>query len=243
MFILAAQVRPSKAKHHLTYSYMATMMTNSSPLILASTSPRRAELLGQLGVNFKAISSDIAEIHHGELTAREICQVNAYRKARAVAKKHPDAMVLGADTLVYIDTKVYGKPATLEKAYLMLEELQGRTHRVTTAVCLLHLRSHRQRILTDDTAVTFQPLTSSKIRRYLSAVDPLDKAGGYAIQEHGGDIVESTSGSYTNVVGLPLEKLAIELQTWAGIPAFFTGHAGLMATKAAMGAGSRRFAQ
>src|SRR2546430_2265564 len=113
------------------------------PLILASESPRRAELLRQLGVDFKVVPSTIAEIHHGELTAREISQINAYRKARAVAKKHPDALVLGADTLVYIETTLFGKPASLVDAYEMLEQLQGRTHQVVTAVCLLHLRSHR----------------------------------------------------------------------------------------------------
>src|SRR5215470_19273218 len=95
-------------------------------LILASSSPRRAELLRQLSFNFKVVPSDIPEIHHGELTAREVSQINAYRKARSVAKKHPDALVLGADTLVYLETLLFGKPGSLEHAYEMLEKLQGR---------------------------------------------------------------------------------------------------------------------
>ena len=185
------------------------------PLILASVSPRRAELLRQLGHEFKVIASDVREIHHGELTAQEIAQINAYRKARAVAKRFPDALVLGADTLVCIGSKLFGKPGNLEEAYEMLEQLQGRTHEVVTAICLLHLRTHRQRIFCDTTSVTFRRLDAVKIRRYLTKVNPLDKAGAYAIQEEGDLIVEGISGSYTNVVGLPLERLRAELQSWA----------------------------
>ena len=185
-------------------------------LILASSSPRRAELLRQLSFNFKVMPSEIPEIHHGELTAREVSQINAYRKARAIAKKHPDALVLGADTLVYLGTVLFGKPSTLEEGYAMLEQLQGRTHQVVTAICLLHLRSHRQRIFTETTSVTFKPLDAVAIRRYLTKVNPLDKAGSYAIQEHGDLLVDRVFGSYTNVVGLPLERLKVELLSWPG---------------------------
>src|SRR5881227_88568 len=138
------------------------------PLILASESPRRAELLRQLGYDFKVVPSGTLAIHHGDLTAQEIAQINAYRKARAVAKKYPDKLVLGADTLVYLETRLFGKPATLEEAYEMLQDLQGRTHQVVTALCLMHLREHRQRICAERTAVTFRPLDASKIRRYLN---------------------------------------------------------------------------
>jgi septum formation protein len=102
----------------------------------------------------------------------------------------------------------------LEEAYEMLEQLQGRTHQVVTAICLLHLRNHRQKLFAETTAVTFQPLDAVKIRRYLAQVNPLDKAGAYAIQEKGDWIVEKISGSYTNVVGLPVEKLCEELDAW-----------------------------
>lgn len=187
---------------------------NLPPLILASASPRRSELLRQLGMEFRVITSDAPEVHDGELTAREIAQVNAYRKARAVAKKYPDALVLGADTLVYLDTILMGKPGSLEHAYQMLEQLQGRSHEVITAVCLLNLRNHRQRVFTEVTNVTFRPLDAVKIRRYLTKVNPLDKAGAYAIQEEGDLIVEKISGSYTNVVGLPVERLQSELAAW-----------------------------
>ena len=191
---------------------------NNPSLILASNSPRRIELLRQLGLEFKAVPSEVAELHHGELTAREIASINAYRKARVVAKKHPDSLVLGADTVVFLAGTVYGKPASLENAYEMLEQLQGRTHEVVTAICLLHLRSHRQRIFAESTSVTFHRLDAVKIRRYLTRVNPLDKAGAYAIQEQNDEIVEAIAGSYTNVVGLPLEKLKTELQGWNNLP-------------------------
>ena len=184
------------------------------PLILASESPRRSELLRQLTVDFQVVSSDVQEFHNQDFTAREISQLNAYRKARSVAKKFPDALVLGADTLVSIDSALLGKPGSMEQAYAMLENLQGRTHEVVTAVCLLHLRNHRQRVFVDSTAVTFRPLDAVGIQRYLVQVNPLDKAGAYAIQESGELIVEKISGSYSNVVGLPLEKLRAELDLW-----------------------------
>src|SRR5262249_24419543 len=154
-------------------------------IILASASPRRAELLRQLGYEFKVIASDAPEVVHEQLTAQEISQINAYRKARTVAKKFPDTLVIGADTMVYLDAKLFGKPKSLEDAYEMLEQLQGRTHQVVTAVCLLQLRNHHQKLFTETTGVRFRPLDAVKIRRYLTRVNPLDKAGAYAIQEEG----------------------------------------------------------
>jgi septum formation protein len=188
-----------------------------APIILASESPRRAELLRQLGYEFKVVPSGTAEIHHEDLTAQEIAQINAYRKARAVGKKYPDALVIGADTLVFLENILFGKPRSLEGAYEMLEQLQGKTHTVVSAVCLLHLRSHRQRVFAENTNVTFRLLDAVKIRRYLTKVNPLDKAGAYAIQEEGDLIVEGISGSYTNVVGLPMERLRAELNSWGMI--------------------------
>ena len=194
---------------------MRAALKDLPPLILASASPRREELLRQLSLDFKVVPAAVAEIHREQMTAGELSQVNAYRKARAVAKRFPDALVLGADTLVYLETTLFGKPATLEEAYQMLERLQGRTHHVITGLCLLHLRQHRQEVFAESTAVTFHPLDEVKIRRYLNRVNPLDKAGAYAIQENGDLIVEKIAGSYTNVVGLPMERLGRELAAWA----------------------------
>ena len=183
--------------------------------ILASASPRRCELLKQIGVEFKVVPSDAPEIHNDQLTAHEASQVNAYRKARVVAKKFPDALVLGADTLVYLETILLGKPASMEEAYQMLEQLQGRSHQVVTGICLLHLREHKQKVFAESTTVKFRPLDAVEIRRYLAKVSPLDKAGAYAIQEEGDLIIEEVTGSYTNVVGLPVERLRAELERWS----------------------------
>lgn len=184
------------------------------PLILASASPRRSELLRQLKWEFEVVPSDAEEVTYEYLSPQEICQLNAHRKARAVAKKIPDALVLGADTLVFLNGEVMGKPRDLAEAQQMLTLLQGRTHQVVTGVCLLHLRTHHERVFAASTDVTFHPLTPQQIREYLSITQPLDKAGAYAIQEHGEKIVAEISGSYTNVVGLPLERLQEEVEHW-----------------------------
>jgi septum formation protein len=187
---------------------------NLPTLILASSSPRRSELLQQLGVEFQVLPGVVEEIQSEHLTPHETCQLNAYRKARVVAKKHPDALVLGADTIVCLGTEVFGKPLNLSDAHRMLAKLQGRTHEVVTGVCLLHLRSHRQKVFAVSTIVTFRNLHSDQIRRYLAKVNPLDKAGSYAIQEEGDEIVKRISGSFSNVVGLPLERLQEEMALW-----------------------------
>jgi len=188
-------------------------MTGAS-LILASASPRRTELLRQAGLHFTTVPSPASELHSEHLTARELALLNAHRKARAVAKLHPDATVLGADTLVCLGSRVYGKPKDTAQASAMLTELQGRTHQVVTGICLVRLRDHRERLAAEVTDVRFRALGAEDIARYLALVHPLDKAGAYAIQEHGELIVEEITGSYTNVVGLPLERLRAELADW-----------------------------
>jgi septum formation protein len=185
-----------------------------SPLILASASPRRAELLKLLRVKFRIIPSDATEVVHEHLTPLEICQLNAHRKARAVAKRIPDALVIGADTLVFLDNKILGKPRDFAEARRMLARLQGRTHQVVTGVSLIHLRAHRERVFAISTDVLFHPLDAGQIRDYLSRINPLDKAGAYAIQESGEKIISEISGSYSNVVGLPVERLREELSAW-----------------------------
>lgn len=186
------------------------------PLILASASPRRVGLLEEVWPEFHVVPSDAPEIHDDQLTAWEMAQINAYRKARAVAKKLPDALVLAADTLVYLDreTRLFGKPTDSEHAFKMLMQLQGRTHAVITGVCLMHLREHRQRIFAEWTDVRLHALTAKQVRKYLSLINPLDKAGAYAIQEYGELIVAEISGSYSNVVGLPVERVREEISAW-----------------------------
>jgi len=184
------------------------------PLILASASPRRAELLRECGFEFSVLTTATEELAPEHLTPQELCQLNAHRKARAVAKKVPDALVLAADTLVFLGDEIFGKPASKSMALEMILRLQGRTHQVVTGVTLLHLRSHREGLFAVSTDVRFRPLNESQALAYLEKMNPLDKAGAYAIQEHGEMIVEEIAGSYTNVVGLPIERLQAEIQTW-----------------------------
>ena len=169
-----------------------------------------------MGLDFAVITAPTPEIQPEHLTPLETCQINAYRKARAVAKKHPDALVLGADTLVWLDTRIFGKPASPEDAERMLTELQGREHHVTTGLCLIQRRAHRQKTFADTTSVVFHPLGLPQIRAYLARIHPFDKAGAYAIQQHGEMIVEKIEGSFSNVVGLPVERLREELAAWPG---------------------------
>jgi septum formation protein len=168
-------------------------------------------LLRQLGAAFQIAPTGVREVEGETLSAGETARINAFRKALAAAKKHPDAVVLGVDTVVALGAELFGKPATRRKAEQMLWTLQGKTHRVLTGVCLLHWRTHRQKIFFEETAVTFRPLTRKQIRRYHAQVNPLDKAGAYGIQEKGEMVVEAISGSLTNVIGLPLARLAAEL--------------------------------
>jgi septum formation protein len=186
----------------------------SPMLILASASPRRAQLMRQLPWDFQIVPSEATEVSSDYLSAGELAQINAYRKARAVSKKYPDATVAGVDTVVALGARVFGKPANLDEAHQTLAFLQGQTHYVVTGVCLIHLRRHRQKVFCEQTEVTFRSLTLEEIRHYHSQVNPLDKAGAYGIQEHGEILVETISGSFTNVVGLPLERLRIELETF-----------------------------
>lgn len=189
-------------------------MVKLPPLILASASPRRAELLRQLKLEFEVVPSDALEVFDENLSPLELCQLNAHRKARAVAKKIPDALVLGADTLVFLDHKIFGKPKDAAEAKNMLLQLQGRTHQVVTGVSLIHLRKYRERIFAISTDVVFRPLTPAQIDEYLTKINALDKAGAYAIQENGEMIVSEISGSFSNVVGLPMEKVQDEMAAW-----------------------------
>ena len=122
--------------------------------------------------------------------------------------------MLGADTLVFLGRKIFGKPRNLPEAAKMLLQLQGRTHQVVTGVSLIHRRSGRERNFSVSTDVRFHPLNPEQIRHYLAKINPLDKAGAYAVQQHGELIIAEISGSFSNVVGLPVEELRAELSAW-----------------------------
>ena len=181
-------------------------------IILASSSPRRQELLKQLGVRFRVVITDVEEVHEQKGEARSICRHNALAKARAVAMDHPKQTVLGADTLVHLGDVLFGKPSSLFKAKQMLRRLSGKMHQVTTACALV--KGVRKKVFSVTTKVQFRELSDRQINAYLRAVSVLDKAGAYAVQEKGEWIVEAVHGSLTNVVGLPAERLYAELMAW-----------------------------
>jgi septum formation protein len=176
-----------------------------SRLLLASASPRRIRLLREAGFNPEVLSSQIVETRADFLTPAEAALFNAIRKGMAIALEHPDEIVLSADTIVTLDGSVFGKPADLEEAFQMLKRLIGKTHEVITAVAVMHLNKKRTRVGTERTAVKFRSLSDAEIREYLEIVEPLDKAGAYAAQESPDRIIESVTGSFSNVVGLPME--------------------------------------
>lgn len=180
-------------------------------LVLASASPRRAELLASAGIAFEVVNPSVDEAHDAALTPEALTTENARRKAIAGTSLRPGALVLGADTLVYVDGDPLAKPADLDEALGMVRRLSGRTHEVCTGVVLardgvvvksFHVITH----------VTFKPLTDALIRDYHSKVNPLDKAGGYGIQAHTDMLLDHLNGSFTNVVGLPVERLTVVLR-------------------------------
>jgi len=176
------------------------------PIVLASASPRRSELLARAGVEFEVVVSPAEEIHDASLMPDVLCELNAGLKADAVALVRPDATVIAADTLVFIDDLPLGKPADLDEARAMLRRLSGRTHQVCTGVCVIHPGGERK-LFHDLTDVVFRNLDEVAITEYFLLVDPLDKAGAYGIQEHGDRIISAINGSFENVMGLPVDKV------------------------------------
>lgn len=187
------------------------------PIVLASASPRRAALLAEIGMAFEVVPGQIHEVVREYLSPGEMVRFNARLKAREVAARLPNRLVLGADTEVCLDNRIFGKPANMEEARAFLTLLQGRSHQVITGVCLACHNSRKERLFAVGTTVRFRALTSRQIANYLSHVNPLDKAGAYAIQDHGEMIIEEIAGSYSNVVGLPIERLQEELANF-GLP-------------------------
>lgn len=178
-------------------------------LILASGSPRRKELLEELGYEFDVITSDAEEVHRSDISLTELCELNAQIKTRAVAKSYPDAVVLGGDTLVYIDEEPLGKPKSAQEAVEMLERLSGRVHQVCSGMCLIE--GDREQPFHEVTDVVFKQIDSETIREYMKRVNVMDKAGSYAVQEHGEMIVDRVEGDVSNVVGLPQQKVFEQL--------------------------------
>ena len=173
------------------------------PLILASSSPRRAAILEQLGIAFEVVPADVEEVETGD--AREAARENARRKARAVAPAHPGRRVLGADTVVALAGEILPKPDGPGQAADWLNRLSGRTHAVLGALCLIAPGGEREALASTD--VSFRELTATDVSEYVATGEWEGKAGGYAIQGRGAGLVRSVTGDYFTVVGLPVAAL------------------------------------
>ena len=186
--------------------------------VLASGSPRRRDLLEKAGYQFEIISPVVVEVAVEWMTAREVTFGNAMRKAMAVVEQAPGAVVLGADTLVALDGQVIGKPVDLADAARILRRLSNRTHEVWTSVVIRHSTEKKGRGFQELSLVHFRKLDDAAISKYLAKVHTLDKAGAYAAQGHGTEIIERIEGSYTNVVGLPMETTGRVLREYGIAP-------------------------
>ena len=186
-------------------------MQNLPPVILASSSPRRSELLTSMDIEFEIVPSHAEESMDGGDFIPDLCEANARAKAEPIAELHPECLVIAADTLVYLEDELFGKPTHVDDAARMLTRLQGRTHQVATGVSLIYHNGEISKVFSVITNVTFLALGREQIDEYLAGIDPLDKAGGYAIQQDKHKIIKRVSGSVSNVVGLPVERLKEEL--------------------------------
>ena len=183
-------------------------------LILASSSPRRAEILANAGLPFSVLSSAVDESPYPGETPAALVQRLANAKADlATARAVGPAIILAADTVVVLDDKILGKPSSIEDARHMLQQLSGRTHSVLTGVALVRLPDGERRQFIESTLVHFRSITEEELSSYLATEEPYDKAGAYAIQGQAGRYIPRIEGCYFNVVGLPLSRVLNELKT------------------------------
>jgi len=184
-------------------------------LILASSSPRRRELLIQAGIAFTVQPSDIDESHRPGESPIAFTQRLAREKAEAIFAKHPQATVLGADTIVVCNEEILGKPADAQDAARMLQMLSGRVHQVITGVALIS--PYGIQTQTDTTTVAMRKISEEEIKIYIATGEPMDKAGAYAIQGGAAPFITHIEGDYTNVVGLPVKLVQQMLSRLAGV--------------------------
>lgn len=166
------------------------------------------------GLTFEVKPSPAEEVHDEAMDPEALCELNARLKAEAVAEECPDAVVIGSDTLVFIDQSALGKPRDMAEARQMLRRLSGRRHRVCSAVCVMHHGGARK-LFHENTVVKFKSLSDKEIEAYFERVNPLDKAGAYGIQEHGERIIEGIEGDFDTVMGLPVAKVVAVLEAWS----------------------------
>lgn len=193
------------------------MLLKNKPLILASASPRRSELLKLAGIEFEVRPVEVDEnLLPAETPEAHVLRL-AQAKATAAQKEFPSNFVLAADTIVTLDSVIMGKPKDKADAASMLEKLSGRSHQVMTGYCLANQQAEICELDFANTEVWFRTLTPSEIDRYVDSGEPMDKAGAYAIQGFAAGMVKKINGSYTNVVGLPLSEVVELLKRYFSI--------------------------
>ena len=181
-----------------------TKQKKKGDFILGSASPRRQELLRQVGLSFKVVPSRLQEVNQGDEEPHSHATYYAEEKAKEVAQRYNQEWVLAADTIVVIGEEILGKPADFNGAAAMLSRLSGRSHRVITGICLVHGQSGVTESDWVETTVFMRALSNEDIEGYIRTGEPMDKAGAYGIQGIGGCLIHRIEGSYSNVVGLPL---------------------------------------
>ncbi|MBP3938802.1 MAG: septum formation inhibitor Maf [Clostridia bacterium] len=179
-------------------------------IILASASPRRKELLETAGISFTVKVADVEEVIEKNMSADKVVMSLALQKASAVAKDNPDAVVIGADTVVVLDGEILGKPKSEENAVELLMMLSGRVHTVYTGVAII--KGEKVKNFCEATQVEFYPLEKEEIEAYVATKEPMDKAGAYGIQGRGCVLIKKINGDYFNVVGLPVSAVYRELR-------------------------------
>lgn len=183
-------------------------------IILASSSPRRKTLLEQIGLKFEIDPSNYNEGAVSEMEPRKLAEYLSLKKAIEVAKRHEETVVISADTVVVIDSKILGKPKTSEEAKSMLKKLSGKCHSVITGFAIIDTGDNKQISKSVETKVYFKNLSEKEIDAYISTGEPMDKAGAYGIQGKAALFVERIEGDYFNVVGLPVLSLTEELKNF-----------------------------
>lgn len=192
-------------------------------IILASASPRRKEILENVNVKFTVVASNIDEVILDNEPPKELVMRLAFEKCMDVAKKNEDALVIGADTIVVMDDQILGKPKNEEDACNMIELLSNKKHQVITGISLINLSLDKKVIDYVVSEVTFKDLSKETIRDYINTKESLDKAGAYGIQGYGSLLVESISGDYFNIVGLPISRISDLLKEHFNVNLFYGG--------------------
>jgi septum formation protein len=187
-------------------------------LILASSSPRRKELLGKLGIPFEVVTAGVSEDVEGDIGPEEMVVMLAKRKAGAVAQSLTSGIVIGSDTTIAFEGKVLGKPKDKEDARAILKSLRGKRHQVYSGIALVNVENNRVEASAVVTSIRMRNYSDDEINDYVASGEPMDKAGAYAIQGEGGRLVEQMEGSFDNVVGLPVRELAEMLKRFGFEP-------------------------